>query len=169
MVRWKKKRSPLLSSFFALYLLFSNCRYSLFPSPPLGKKKNIAVWRGSTTGGMYTRENYKNKTRSKLVRLSIENPKLLDARFNQCTQCANDNVSALIENDGLGWADLFTLEQQYDYSMHVSFYFFLFYNVYVSYIRLRGGSSTSMVFTFVSCTDPWLKWLMKYFVGHAFT
>jgi len=49
-------------------------------------KKDMAFFRGSTTGGLYTSENWKNFQRSKIVQVSLKRPDLLDARFTVNTQ-----------------------------------------------------------------------------------
>lgn len=48
---------------------------------PWKKKKELAFWRGATTGGRYTKENYKKLPRTKLVDLSKQHPEIIDARF----------------------------------------------------------------------------------------
>lgn len=50
------------------------------------KKISRAFWRGSSTGGVYTRENWKNFPRVKIVSLSSEYPALLDAKFTLLRQ-----------------------------------------------------------------------------------
>jgi hypothetical protein len=51
-------------------------------------RKKIArgFWRGSTTGGNFTKSNCYDKPRSKLVIHSIQNPRFLDARFTHYCQ-----------------------------------------------------------------------------------
>jgi len=53
-------------------------------------KKNKVFWRGSTTGGGYSKKNWKTHPRSLLVLLSLENPKLIDARFTRLCQGAQN-------------------------------------------------------------------------------
>jgi len=45
------------------------------------RKEGKAFFRGSTTGGEYTQENWRFFQRSKIVQLSLSRPDLLDARF----------------------------------------------------------------------------------------
>jgi len=53
---------------------------------PFGKKLSKAFFRGSTTGGTYTRENWRTMPRSRVVQVSIDRPDLLDARFSNVVQ-----------------------------------------------------------------------------------
>ena len=53
------------------------------------QKKNQAVWRGTTTGGIFTPHNFLTFPRAKVVSLSLEFPNLLDARFTSLVQCKN--------------------------------------------------------------------------------
>lgn len=55
---------------------------------PWNEKKEIAFWRGVTTGAIITAENYSTVPRFQLVRLSLDNPELIDARFNNFCQGA---------------------------------------------------------------------------------
>lgn len=50
------------------------------------RKIERAFWRGSSTGGVYTRSNWKNFPRVKIVELSSEYPALLDAKFTLLAQ-----------------------------------------------------------------------------------
>jgi len=51
------------------------------------RKISIGFWRGSTTGGWYTPDNWRNMTRTVLVQKCRERPDLCDAQFVQCVQC----------------------------------------------------------------------------------
>lgn len=53
---------------------------------PWNSKKNEAFWRGATTGGNYSYENFLDFPRSKCIQLSLENPQLIDARFTSLCQ-----------------------------------------------------------------------------------
>lgn len=48
---------------------------------PYKNKKDLAFWRGATTGGNFTLSNWKNFPRSKAVIFSLKNPQILDAKF----------------------------------------------------------------------------------------
>ncbi len=61
-------------------ILSANTKY------PWNRKIEKAFWRGSSTGGVYTRENWEDFPRVKLVQLSLENPKLMDAKFTALPQ-----------------------------------------------------------------------------------
>ncbi len=54
---------------------------------PWDKKISKAFWRGATTGGNFSEDNFLNFPRSKAVTLSLEMPSLIDARFNLLAQC----------------------------------------------------------------------------------
>ncbi len=56
---------------------------------PWKQKLPLAVWRGSTTGGVYNRDNFLAFPRSRAVTLSLEYPSLINARFTQLVQCAD--------------------------------------------------------------------------------
>lgn len=92
---------------------------------PWEKKLDIAIWRGTQTGGAYTLENWRNFPRSQLVLFSQQHSELIDARFSGFTQVTEDakkdilNASAvgdaismlefgrykyIINMDGNGWA-----------------------------------------------------------------
>ena len=62
------------------YILSANEKY------PWNRKIEKAFWRGSSSGGVYTRENWQNFPRVKLVQLSSENPNLIDAKFTTLPQ-----------------------------------------------------------------------------------
>lgn len=53
---------------------------------PWSQKISAAVWRGSTTGGIYNRDNFLFFPRSQAVRLSLKFPSLVNAKFTQLTQ-----------------------------------------------------------------------------------
>ncbi|KAL6073713.1 hypothetical protein QOT17_004708 [Balamuthia mandrillaris] len=46
------------------------------------RKQRLAVWRGTTTGGGYRVDNWKDRLRTKLVLFSLQHPDLLDAGFS---------------------------------------------------------------------------------------
>ena len=51
-------------------------------------KKELAFWRGATTGGSLTTTTWDHIARSKLVLLSLKYTQILDARFNRVVQAA---------------------------------------------------------------------------------
>lgn len=50
-----------------------------------------AFWRGATSGGDYSKKNWKNIHRAKLVNLSINYPEIIDAKFSFLCQGAKIN------------------------------------------------------------------------------
>ena len=52
-------------------------------------KLSTAIWRGSTTGGLYTPTNYESYPRYQLAKLSQQSHStgLIDAKLTHCTQC----------------------------------------------------------------------------------
>jgi hypothetical protein len=58
------------------------------------RKIEKAFWRGSSTDGVYTRENWQDFPRVKMVQLSSENPNLIDAKFTNLRQ--NDDMVEII-------------------------------------------------------------------------
>lgn len=62
---------------------------------PWHKKRAIAFWRGSTTGGVYDLTNWRNFPRSKLVFLSQQYPSIIDAKFTNFYQGAEHNPEML--------------------------------------------------------------------------
>ncbi|EKX37850.1 hypothetical protein GUITHDRAFT_115990 [Guillardia theta CCMP2712] len=67
---------------------------------PLERKINKAFFRGTTTGGVYTLNNWKNFTRSKIVKASLDHPDLLDARFTRVVQYDSEKLVKVMENEG---------------------------------------------------------------------
>lgn len=66
------------------------------------------MWRGSTTGG--PQEDYiTNSTRAKLVRISLEQPDLLDARFTTCSN--NPATCKRMQETGMMGESMNHLEQ----------------------------------------------------------
>jgi hypothetical protein len=59
------------------------------------RKIERAFWRGSSTGGIYTRSNWQNFPRVKLVELSSEYPSLLDAKFTLLAQRDKEVVDSI--------------------------------------------------------------------------
>ena len=57
---------------------------------PFKLKLDKAFFRGSTTGAHFTRANWRQAQRSKIVQLSLERPDLLDARFTGSAQKHTD-------------------------------------------------------------------------------
>ena len=65
-------------------------------------KRAKAVWRGSTTGAVYTKDNWQVPPRSKAVLLSRKRPDLLDAGFNNLNAQAEGPAADLMEKAGMG-------------------------------------------------------------------
>ncbi len=63
-------------------------------------KVGIAFWRGSTTGGMFNAENWRDFLRSRIVLTSKHFPQLLDCALTQVVQSTPD-VEEIMRNDGL--------------------------------------------------------------------
>ncbi len=64
------------------------------------KKSPLAFWRGATTGGNYTLNNWKNFTRSKAVLFSLKNPDLLDAKFTTAIGNHSKDLRVLLKKLG---------------------------------------------------------------------
>jgi hypothetical protein len=54
---------------------------------PWHKKRNVAVWRGATTGGIFTKDNFLEFPRSQMITMSLKYPKLINARYTSLVQC----------------------------------------------------------------------------------
>jgi Glycosyl transferase family 90 len=54
---------------------------------PWKKKVPKAFWRGATTGTTLCKDNFLSIPRSQAVKLSLEHPSLIDARFTHLVQC----------------------------------------------------------------------------------
>lgn len=67
---------------------------------PWIEKTPKAYWRGSTTGGFFSGNNWCLFGRGKLVDLSLQHPQKLDARFTSVVQCTPD-VHGLMQAAGL--------------------------------------------------------------------
>ncbi|NGX50572.1 MAG: hypothetical protein K1060chlam2_00418 [Chlamydiae bacterium] len=67
-------------------------------SSPWEEKKDIAFWRGSTTGGGYNHSNWRTFPRSKLVYMARASA-LIDAKFSLYVQGAETNEELLAETD----------------------------------------------------------------------
>lgn len=67
---------------------------------PWKKKKTKAFWRGATTGGALTARNWRDFPRCQLALLSLDRPRLLDAKFTSVVQ-AEPQVPSILEREGL--------------------------------------------------------------------
>jgi hypothetical protein len=76
--------------------------------PTWAHRLSKAVWRGSTTGGP-AREYEINSSRARLVRLSLDNPGLLDARFTTCL--VNAATCRIMEKEGMMGQSMSHMEQ----------------------------------------------------------
>ena len=54
---------------------------------PWSERLDTAYWRGSTTGGWYTLDNWPEKPRTILTNISRHRPDVVDAAFVRCAQC----------------------------------------------------------------------------------
>ncbi|MBS0625061.1 MAG: hypothetical protein JSS32_03335 [Verrucomicrobia bacterium] len=63
-------------------------------------KREMAFWRGSTTGGYFTHAGWDSFARAKLVLLSKSHPGVIDARFHSVTQC-EPGVREMMKYKGL--------------------------------------------------------------------
>ncbi|HSX12556.1 MAG TPA: glycosyl transferase family 90, partial [Rhabdochlamydiaceae bacterium] len=64
---------------------------------PWNAKENKLFWRGSTTGGCATLSTFQTLPRAQLVRLSLQFPELVDARFNHLVQMDKETEQKLLE------------------------------------------------------------------------
>lgn len=67
---------------------------------PFECKKNLALWRGATTGGHYSLDNWQEYPRSQLVLFSKKHPTLVDAKFSHVAQ-ADSNLLPLFKRQEL--------------------------------------------------------------------
>lgn len=68
-------------------------------SYPWAQKEEKAFWRGGTTGGWATLSTFKEMPRVKLVHLSLEQPQVVDAKFNRLVQ-TNEETTKMLEQEG---------------------------------------------------------------------
>ncbi|HSX12220.1 MAG TPA: glycosyl transferase family 90 [Rhabdochlamydiaceae bacterium] len=66
-------------------------------SYPWEQKENRVFWRGATTGGCATLSTFNELPRSKLVKLSLQFPELVDAKFNHLAQMNEETMQKLTE------------------------------------------------------------------------
>lgn len=84
-------------------------------------KVNKCIWRGATTGGVYTLSNFKDYPRTKLVELSLKYPALIDARFNYITQYdKQDTMLRMIKLGYLGNAMPIKEQLKYKYQVYLA-------------------------------------------------
>lgn len=84
-------------------------------------KLKKAIFRGSTTGGIYNLKNWREKPRSKVVAASITRPDLIDAKFLQLVQYEESEkmeLSRLFEQEGL-MGERKTYDEQMQHQMVV--------------------------------------------------
>lgn len=67
---------------------------------PWETKEEMAIWRGTTTGGEFNEENWGEFPRSKLVLLSKQFPGQINARFNNVCQ-ANGKLQEVLQMEGM--------------------------------------------------------------------
>jgi len=80
-------------------------------------KKNVAFWRGTTTGSFYRMHNFEEMPRVKLAKLSIDFPKLIDAKFNYFWEVDEETRNKLVELNFLGNTLPVTEHIQYKYQI----------------------------------------------------
>ena len=81
-----------------LYLYDSNVKRAMRAhAVPFKSKLDKAFFRGSTTGTVYTRANWRQTQRSKIVELSLKRPDLLDARFTGIAQSTSGVWEEMVE------------------------------------------------------------------------
>ena len=80
-----------------------------FQQPEWALKRNIAVWRGSTTGGIWTEPLWRNLTRAKLSRMCNARPDLCDAKINGYVQ-GGETIQETIRSE-LGSAPEMTTQE----------------------------------------------------------
>ena len=90
-------------------------KLSLHKIPKWNEKKSKAVFRGSTTGGIYTLDNYKSLPRSMIVDFCQNNTNICDAKFTKIVQATKTASAGILHDFGLGEAlDLYQ-EAHYKY------------------------------------------------------
>lgn len=70
---------------------------------PWEQKKSVMYWRGSSTGGHISWENWKSIPRIRLASLSLRNPSILDAKLTSVVQIHDDSkgLKDYLEHKGL--------------------------------------------------------------------
>ena len=88
---------------------------------PWGSKKNLLFWRGKTTGGRYTKENWRTFPRTKLVDRCHQSDMSTkcDAAFYGYVQCDN-NVPGLLEDSFGGVKSPIPMPEQMQYKFVAS-------------------------------------------------
>ena len=77
-------------------------------------------WRGSTTGGKYySINNYFNYPRTKLVKLSVENPDVIDAKFTQIIQVIDGKVTNKLMELGYYTGQNTSIKDHIDYKYQI--------------------------------------------------
>ncbi len=64
---------------------------------PWRQKENKLFWRGATTGGCATLSTFQMLPRSKLVKLSLDFPSVVDAKFNHLVQMNTETIQKLTQ------------------------------------------------------------------------
>ena len=102
-----------------------NWKYNVIPAVlkanneiPWEKKIEKIFWRGSTTGGIYTEENWKKFPRAKVALLSKQYPNLIDASFNSIVQCTNEAKATIIAEGLTG--ETASIETQIPYKYQIA-------------------------------------------------
>jgi hypothetical protein len=101
---WSKKRFFLHQDILFPYWSFSWIRdwqsAALFDVVPWSQKKGVAIWRGSTTGGLYNVDNWRSLPRSRLVQICQNKTDLCDAAFTNWVQISEDAKKEMLAELG---------------------------------------------------------------------
>lgn len=84
---------------------------------PWNKKKEMLIWRGATTDGWYTPDNWKEQRRGKLCYFSLLYPDLIDARFVGVCPVTCSDPEALAK--AIPLANFMTHEDQVSYKYQI--------------------------------------------------
>lgn len=86
---------------------------------PWDQKEKKAFWRGTTTGGTYTKDNWHKIPRSQLVLLSLIRPDLIDAKFTKTAQCEEGVPEILSANHMMSHFETIPNHLKYRYLVDV--------------------------------------------------
>jgi len=84
---------------------------------PWEKKLDQCIWRGSMTGGTFTRENFTQFPRSIAVSKSLKSPESINARYTKISQC--ENPQTIQKNFSKFFGDYLPIEKQIQYKMQL--------------------------------------------------
>lgn len=75
---------------------------NMWQQVPWDSKVQKAFWRGSTTGGQYTKQNWHTFPRTQLALFSLQHPDLLDAKITQVVQAESGVEQILADHQLMG-------------------------------------------------------------------